>query len=65
MAADESSGARRIIGSIEHELTLHLERAHDLAERAKRSNDAVQHEIDRARAIAEELRGRMRDADRE
>ena len=65
MAADKSSGARRIIGSIEHELTLHLERAHDLAERAQRSNDAVQHEIDRARAIAEDLRSRMHGADLE
>jgi hypothetical protein len=36
----------------EHELTMHLERAHELAERAKRSNGAVQHEIDRAREIA-------------
>ena len=42
---------------IEEELTLHLERASDLSERAKRANDAAQHEIDRALEIADELRG--------
>ena len=42
---------------IEHELTLHLERASALSERAKRANDAAQHEIDRALEIADELRG--------
>ena len=42
---------------IEHELTLHLERASDLSERAKRANDAAQHEIERAMEIADELRG--------
>ena len=47
----------RMIAPIEHELTMHLERAHELAERAQRSNDAVQHEIDRALQIAERLRG--------
>jgi hypothetical protein len=41
---------------IEQELTLHLERANDLSERARRANDAAQLEIERARAIAEELR---------
>jgi hypothetical protein len=41
---------------IEHELTLRLERATDLSERAKRANDAAQHEIDRALEIADELR---------
>ena len=41
---------------IEHELTLRLERASDLSERAKRANDAAQHEIDRALQIADELR---------
>ena len=41
---------------IEHELTLRLERASDLSERAKRANDAAQHEIDRALEIADELR---------
>ena len=42
---------------IEQELTLHLERASELSERAKRANDAAQHEIDRARKIADELSG--------
>jgi methyl-accepting chemotaxis protein len=42
---------------IEHELTLRLERASDLSERAKRANDAAQHEIERALEIADELRG--------
>lgn len=41
---------------IEHELTLRLERASDLSERAKRANDAAQHEIERALQIADELR---------
>ena len=42
---------------IEHELTVRLERASDLSERAKRANDAEQHEIERALQIADELRG--------
>jgi len=42
---------------LEQELMLHLERASDLSERAKRANDAAQHEIDRALKIADELRG--------
>ena len=42
---------------IEQELTLRLERASDLSERAKRANDAAQHEIDRALQIADQLRG--------
>jgi len=43
------------ISPIEFELTLRLERAHELAERAKRSNGVVQEEIDRAREIANTL----------
>jgi hypothetical protein len=46
-----------ITHGIEHELTLRLERASDLSERAKRANDAAQHEIERALQIADELRG--------
>ena len=42
---------------IEHELTRRLARASDLSERAKRANDAAQHEIERALEIADELRG--------
>ena len=52
------NGAERggsIVSPIEHELTMHLERAHELAERAKRSNGAVQQEINRAREIADAL----------
>jgi methyl-accepting chemotaxis protein len=45
-----------ITHGIEHELTLRLERASDLSERAKRANDAAQHEIERALQIADELR---------
>ena len=43
------------ISPIEFELTLHLERAYELSERAKRSNGVVQAEIDRAREIANTL----------
>jgi hypothetical protein len=42
-------------GPIEHRLTMHLERAHELGERAKRANGAVQHEIERAQEIAHRL----------
>jgi hypothetical protein len=58
--SDES--AERRIGPIEHELSLHLERAHELAERAQRSNDAVQHEIDRALEIFDRLRDHVADS---
>jgi hypothetical protein len=51
----DSSGNERTIGPLEHELTMHLERAHMLAERAKRSNQTAQHEIDRCSQIAEEI----------
>ena len=52
-----TDGRHALNRDIEQELTRHLERASDLAERAKRSNDAAQHEIDRAMKIADELRG--------
>ena len=45
----------RGIRPIEHELTMHLARAHELAQRARRANGAVQHEIERARAIVDQL----------
>jgi hypothetical protein len=43
------------ISPVEHELTMRLERAHELGERAARSNGAAQLEIARAREIAEAL----------
>ncbi len=42
---------------IEFELTLHLERAHELGARARRSNDAVEEQLRRTRQIADILRG--------
>lgn len=50
----------RSIAPLEHELTMHLERAHLLGERAQQSNGAAQHEIDRARAVADELLEQVR-----
>jgi hypothetical protein len=53
---DEARGVdARGIAPLEHELTMHLERAYELAERAQLSNDKAQHEIDRARQIADDL----------
>ena len=52
------------IGPVEHELTIRLERAHELGERAVRSNGAAQLEIARAREIAEELTNCMRSPSR-
>ena len=40
---------------IEHELTMHLERAHLLAERAQQANGHAQQQINRAREIADAL----------
>jgi len=51
-----------VVHGVEHELTMRLERATDLAERAKRANDAAQHEIDRALQIADELRDVSRES---
>ena len=64
MATERGRGSPRNITPIEHELTLHLERAHELGERAQRANDNVQHEIDRAMEIADRLRGRMNSFER-
>ena len=46
-----------VTNGIQHELTLRLERASDLSERAKRANDAAQDQIERALKIADQLRG--------
>ena len=51
-----------VMHGVEHELTLRLERATDLSERAKRANDAAQHEIERALQIADELRDVSRES---
>ena len=56
----ESDADDRVIGPLEHQLTLHLERAHLLAEQAQRSNDAVQHDIDRTREIVDEVLATVR-----
>jgi hypothetical protein len=37
---------------LEHELTMHLERAHELGERVKRSNTAVEEQLRRTNEIA-------------
>jgi hypothetical protein len=57
MSRDEEPKMRsdHPMSPIEHELTMHLERAHELAERAKRANGNARHEIERARAIADAL----------
>jgi hypothetical protein len=48
---------------LEHELTEHLERAHELGTRAQRANDAATEAISRAMEIADRLRGRVTPAD--
>ena len=50
------------IAGVDHELTMHLERAQELARRAQRANGAAQMSIDRAREIANELCDRARSA---
>lgn len=62
MARNRSGSEGRAIlgnGSIEHELTLHLERAHELARRAEASNCLLQEQLRRAQEIADELTGRV------
>ena len=54
-----------ITHDIEYELTLRLERASDLSERAKRANDAARHEIDRANGLVDHTSGSARDLERE
>jgi hypothetical protein len=45
------------MSDLEHELTMHLERAFELGERMKRSNTAVDEELRRTRQIADALKG--------
>jgi ABC-type sugar transport system ATPase subunit len=64
MRRSHSTARRRLdeqgIAPLEHELTMHLERAHELAERAQKANGNAQQEIERARAIANELNEHVR-----
>ena len=55
----DTSGPRRTNGMafLEAELTLHLERAHELGRRLKETHDAVEEELRRTRLIADFLRG--------
>lgn len=58
--AREDSDWRAINGAmsdLEHELTMHLERAYELGERMKRSNTAVDEQLRRTRRIADALKG--------
>ena len=55
------SGKLGGMSDLEHELTRHLERAHELGERVKRSNTAVEEELRRTRLIADALRGAASD----
>ena len=59
MRGDGRAGARQgsFTTALEHELTLHLERAHELGERVKQSNTAVEEQLRRTRQIADVLRG--------
>jgi hypothetical protein len=41
---------------LEHELTMHLERAHELGERVRRSNTAVEEQLRLTREIARTLK---------
>jgi hypothetical protein len=56
MARDRSDEDRVGFEQLQYELERHLERAHELAERAQASHDVVQHEIDRAKEIVNRLR---------
>ena len=50
------------IAPVEHELTMKLERAHELGERAARSNGVARLAIARASEIAEEITNCVRSA---
>jgi hypothetical protein len=64
MHSGEKAAHQLGIAPVEHELTLHLERAHELGERAARSNGAAQLEIARAREIVEEITSCVRTSTR-
>ncbi len=46
---------------VEHELSLHLERAHELGARAQRANDAVEEQLRLTRALADTIRDAAED----
>ena len=55
MASDRSGSNWHPGGAmtdLEHELTMHLERAHELGERMRRSNSAVEEQLRLTREIA-------------
>ena len=57
--ATDRSGRREIGGAmsdLEQELTMHLERAHELGERVRRSNTAVEEQLRLTRQIAVNLK---------
>ena len=57
--ASDRSGRRQpggIMSDLEHELTMHLERASELGERMRRSNTAVEEQLRRTRLIAVALK---------
>jgi len=53
--ADQALGGG--MSDLEHELAMHLERAHELGERMKRANTAVEEQLRRTRQLADALRG--------
>jgi hypothetical protein len=57
--ASDRSGRRQTGGGmsdLEQELTMHLERAHELGERVRRSNTAVEEQLRLTREIAVHLK---------
>ena len=57
------AGPRPLNGmeQVEHELSLHLERAHELGARAQRANDAVEEQLRLTRALADTIRDAAED----
>ena len=51
----EGGGKTERVLPVEHQLTMHLERACELADRLQRSNDIVKQEITRALEIADRI----------
>jgi hypothetical protein len=58
MSSASSAGVPRSgngMSHLEHELTTHLERAHELGERVKRAGDALEEQLRLTREIADAL----------